>query len=70
MDDLWLTETCGLATVAFPDEMCMVGTVSSPFVHTELRLEEVLDMGYDRLAYPPRGEICVRGKAPFAGYYT
>ncbi|KAJ0514517.1 putative long-chain-fatty-acid--CoA ligase [Helianthus annuus] len=65
-----LTETCGLATVAFPDEMCMVGTVGSPFVYTELRLEEVLDMGYDPLAYPPRGEICVRGKAPFAGCYT
>ncbi|KAI3741734.1 hypothetical protein L1987_59408 [Smallanthus sonchifolius] len=64
-----LTETCGLATVAFPDEMCMVGTVGSPFVYTELRLEEVPDMGYDPLAYPPRGEICIRGKTPFAGYY-
>lgn len=64
-----LTETCGLATVAFPDQMCMVGTVGSPFVYTELRLEEVPEMDYDPLAYPPRGEICIRGKTPFAGYY-
>lgn len=27
-----LTETCGLATIGFPDEMCMIGTVGSPFV--------------------------------------
>ncbi|KAD3068719.1 hypothetical protein E3N88_36599 [Mikania micrantha] len=64
-----LTETSGLATFAFPDQMCLVGTVGSPFVYAELRLEEVPEMGYDPLANPPRGEICIRGKAPFAGYY-
>ncbi|XP_023756261.1 long chain acyl-CoA synthetase 1 [Lactuca sativa] len=64
-----LTETCGLAAVAYPYEMSMVGSVGPPFVYTELRLEEVADMGYDPLAYPPRGEICVRGKSCFAGYY-
>ncbi|XP_071716378.1 long chain acyl-CoA synthetase 1-like isoform X2 [Rutidosis leptorrhynchoides] len=64
-----LTETCGLATLGFPDEICMIGTVGSPFVYTELRLEQVSDMGYDPLANPPRGEICVRGKTSFAGYY-
>ncbi|XP_071738348.1 long chain acyl-CoA synthetase 1-like [Rutidosis leptorrhynchoides] len=64
-----LTETCGLATLGFPDEMCMIGTVGSPFVYTELRLEEVSDMGYDPLANPPRGEICVKGKTSFVGYF-
>lgn len=64
-----LTETCGLAAVAFPDEMCMVGTVGCPFVYTELRLEEVSEMGYDPLADPPRGEICLKGKTCFSGYY-
>lgn len=47
----------------------MIGTVGSPFVYSELRLEEVPDMGYNPLADPPRGEICVRAKTKFAGYY-
>ncbi|KAI3679081.1 hypothetical protein L6452_38389 [Arctium lappa] len=64
-----MTETCGLATLGFPDEMCMLGTVGSAFVYTELRLEEVPEMGYDPLADPPRGEICVKGKTSFVGYY-
>uniref|UniRef100_M1AI81 Long-chain-fatty-acid CoA ligase n=1 Tax=Solanum tuberosum TaxID=4113 RepID=M1AI81_SOLTU len=64
-----LTETCGLATIGHPDEMCMLGTVGPPFVFTEVRLEEVPEMGYDPLADPPRGEICVRGRTTFAGYY-
>ncbi|KAK3034642.1 hypothetical protein RJ639_033597 [Escallonia herrerae] len=64
-----LTETCGLATIGFPDEMGMLGTVGSAFVYAELRLEEVPEMGYSPLADPPRGEICVRGKTAFAGYY-
>ncbi|KAL8094454.1 long chain acyl-CoA synthetase 1-like [Apium graveolens] len=64
-----LTETCGLASIGFPDEMCMIGTVGSAFVYSELRLEEVPDMGYNPLADPPRGEICVRAKSKFAGYY-
>lgn len=64
-----LTENCGLATVGFPDEMSMLGTVGPPFVYSELRLEEVPEMGYDPLGNPPRGEICLRGKAAFAGYY-
>ncbi|KAG5514111.1 hypothetical protein RHGRI_035494 [Rhododendron griersonianum] len=64
-----LTETCGLTTVGFPDEMSLLGTVGSAFVSSELRLEEVPEMGYDPLGDPPRGEICVRGKTAFAGYY-
>ncbi|CAK9152867.1 unnamed protein product [Ilex paraguariensis] len=64
-----LTETCGLTTLGFPDEMCMLGTVGSAFVYTEVRLEEVPEMGYNPLEDPPRGEICVRGKTGFSGYY-
>lgn len=64
-----MTETCGLATLGFPDEMSMLGAVGSPFVYTDMRLEEVPEMGYDPLADPPRGEICLRGKTSFAGYY-
>ncbi|VFQ73854.1 unnamed protein product [Cuscuta campestris] len=64
-----LTETCGLTTICYPDEMCMLGTVGSPFVYTEIRLEEVAEMGYNPLGEPSRGEICVKGKTNFAGYY-
>ncbi|XP_057483531.1 long chain acyl-CoA synthetase 1-like isoform X2 [Actinidia eriantha] len=64
-----LTETCGLATNGFPDEMSMLGTVGPPFMYSELRLEEVPEMGYNPLGNPPRGEICMRGKSTFAGYY-
>lgn len=64
-----MTETCGLATLGFPDEMSMLGAVGSAFVYTDLRLEGVPEMGYDPLADPPRGEICLRGKTTFAGYY-
>ncbi|THG19818.1 hypothetical protein TEA_018572 [Camellia sinensis var. sinensis] len=63
-----LTETCGLATIGFPDEMCMIGTIGSPFVYSELRLEEVPEMGYNPLGDPSCGEICVRGKTTFTGY--
>lgn len=58
-----------MATLGYPDEMSMIGTVGSPFVYSELRLEEVPDMGYNPFADPSRGEICVRGKSKFAGYY-
>ncbi|CAN1341021.1 Long chain acyl-CoA synthetase 1 [Linum perenne] len=64
-----LTETCGPATLGFPDEMCMMGAVGSPAVYNEIRLEEVADMGYHPLGNPPCGEICVRGKSMFSGYY-
>ncbi|KAK9282252.1 hypothetical protein L1049_005166 [Liquidambar formosana] len=64
-----LTETCGLATVGFPDEMCMVGTVGTVSVYSEMRLEEVPEMGYNPIGDPSRGEICVRGKTLFSGYH-
>ncbi|XP_048231197.1 long chain acyl-CoA synthetase 1 isoform X2 [Ricinus communis] len=64
-----LTETCGPVTIGFPDEMCMMGAVGAVCVCNELRLEEVPEMGYNPLGNPPRGEICVRGKTLFSGYY-
>ncbi|KAL9318816.1 hypothetical protein ACSQ67_015333 [Phaseolus vulgaris] len=64
-----LTETCGPTTLGFPDEMCMVGTVGAVSIYNEIRLEEVPEMGYNPLETPPCGEICVRGKTVFSGYY-
>lgn len=64
-----LTESSGLSSIGFPDEMCMIGTVGASFVYNEICLEEVPEMGYDPLGEPSRGEICLRGKVPFAGYY-
>jgi long-subunit acyl-CoA synthetase (AMP-forming) len=64
-----LTETCGPATLGFPDEMCMLGTVGTTAVYNELRLEEVPEMGYNPLGEPPCGEICVRGKSVFSEYH-
>ncbi len=48
--------------------MSLVGTVGVAATYTELRLEEVPEMGYNPLGTPSRGEICVRGNF-FTGYY-
>ncbi|WOL10254.1 long chain acyl-CoA synthetase 1 isoform X1 [Canna indica] len=64
-----LTETCGVSTVGFPDDMSLIGTVGIAATYSEVRLEEVPELGYDPLATPSRGEICVRGKTLFSGYY-
>ncbi|KAM7274712.1 hypothetical protein ACFE04_016578 [Oxalis oulophora] len=64
-----LTESCGAATIGYPDEMSMIGTAGPVGVFNDIRLEEVSEMGYDPLGNPPRGEICLRGKCLFSGYY-
>ncbi|RDX61595.1 Long chain acyl-CoA synthetase 1 [Mucuna pruriens] len=64
-----LTETCGPTTLCFPDEMCMLGTVGAVSTYNEIMLKEVPEMGYNPLETPPCGEICVRGKTVFTGYY-
>lgn len=64
-----LTETSGLSALCFPDDMSLLGTVGAPFVYTEMRLEEVPEMGYNPLSDPPCGEICVRGRTVFHGYH-
>ncbi|CAI9101131.1 OLC1v1038389C1 [Oldenlandia corymbosa var. corymbosa] len=64
-----LTETCAGSFVARPDELSMVGTVGPPLPIVDVCLESVPEMGYDALASTPRGEICIRGKCLFSGYY-
>ncbi|KAL7121545.1 hypothetical protein ACP275_02G188500 [Erythranthe tilingii] len=64
-----LTETCAGSFVALPDELTMIGTVGPPLPGIDICLESVPDMGYDALTVTPRGEICVRGKCVFSGYY-
>ncbi|KAH7676375.1 Long-chain-fatty-acid--CoA ligase protein [Dioscorea alata] len=64
-----LTETCGPSTAGLPDEMTMVGAVGVPSAYVDLRLEAVPEMGYDPLGIPSRGEVCIRGKTVFTGYY-
>ncbi|KAG6489441.1 hypothetical protein ZIOFF_050710 [Zingiber officinale] len=64
-----LTETCGVSTVGVPDDMSLVGTVGIAATNTEVRLEEVPEVGYDPLSTPSCGEVCVRGTTIFTGYY-
>ncbi|KAG2375603.1 Long chain acyl-CoA synthetase [Vigna angularis] len=64
-----LTETCAGTFVSLPNEMEMLGTVGPPVPNVDVCLESVPEMGYDALASTPRGEICVKGKTLFSGYY-
>ncbi|KAJ9525357.1 hypothetical protein QJQ45_003248 [Haematococcus lacustris] len=64
-----LTETCAASFISYPYAIDQAGTVGPPMPHTELRLEAVPEMGYDPLGSPPRGEVCIRSKAQFQGYY-
>ncbi|KAL5655568.1 hypothetical protein ACJX0J_034887, partial [Zea mays] len=51
-----LTETLEPSTVCYIDDMALVGSAGVP-------------MGYDPLGVPSHGEICIRGKYLFSGYY-
>ncbi|XVF53064.1 hypothetical protein PTKIN_Ptkin05aG0069500 [Pterospermum kingtungense] len=64
-----LTESCAGTFVSLPNELSMLGTVGPPVPNVDVRLESVPEMGYDALASIPRGEICIRGKTLFSGYY-
>lgn len=64
-----LTETCGGSFVSLPNEHAMLGTVGPPVPNIDVCLQSVPEMGYDALASTPRGEICLRGKTLFLGYY-
>ncbi|KAJ0986188.1 hypothetical protein J5N97_004544 [Dioscorea zingiberensis] len=64
-----LTETCAGTFVSLPNELSMLGTVGPPVPNVDVCLESVPEMNYDALAAVPRGEICVRGKTLFSGYY-
>ncbi|KAK1376630.1 Long-chain-fatty-acid--CoA ligase [Heracleum sosnowskyi] len=64
-----LTETCGGSFVQQLHEVAMIGTVGPPLPSVDVCLESVPDMEYDALASIPRGEICIRGRTLFSGYY-
>ncbi|KAL5167997.1 Long chain acyl-CoA synthetase 4 [Glycine soja] len=64
-----LTETCAGTFVSLPNEIEMLGTVGPLVPNVDVCLESVPDMGYNALATTPRGEICLKGKTLFAGYY-
>ncbi|XP_058069169.1 probable CoA ligase CCL6 [Magnolia sinica] len=64
-----LTESCAGCFTSVANVFSMMGTVGVPVTTIEARLESVPDMGYDALAAVPRGEICLRGKTLFSGYY-
>ncbi|KAL0464907.1 UNVERIFIED_CONTAM: Long chain acyl-CoA synthetase 4 [Sesamum latifolium] len=65
-----LTETCAASFVARPDDLAMINTVGPPLPVVDICLESVPEMGYDALSRTtPRGEICIRGKCLFSGYY-
>lgn len=55
--------------MSIPNELQMIGTVGPPVPNVDIRLESVPEMGYDALGSNPRGEICIRGKTLFSGYY-
>ncbi|BDA46672.1 Long chain acyl-CoA synthetase 3 [Coccomyxa sp. Obi] len=63
-----LTETCAASFIALPQQDNS-GTVGPPTACVELRFEGSEELGYDPLANPPRGEICLRGPIVFDGYY-
>ncbi|KAI4372100.1 hypothetical protein MLD38_010379 [Melastoma candidum] len=69
MQGYGLTETCAGTFVSLPNEMSMLGSVGPPVPNVDVCLESVPEMGYDALAATPRGEVCVRGKTLFSGYY-
>ncbi|XP_074264987.1 long chain acyl-CoA synthetase 4-like [Silene latifolia] len=64
-----LTETCAGTFASVPNELQMLGTVGPPVPNVDVCLESVPDMGYDALASTPRGEVCIRGKTLFSGYF-
>ncbi|GKD26908.1 hypothetical protein Tco_1233122 [Tanacetum coccineum] len=45
-----MTQTCSLAALGYPDEMCMAEAVGSGFVYTDFRQREVLEIAYDPMA--------------------
>lgn len=64
-----LTESCAGTFVSLPNQLAMLGTVGPPVPNVDVRLESVPEMNYDALSDTPRGEICIKGKTLFSGYY-
>lgn len=64
-----LTETCAGSFSTLANVFSMIGKVGPPVTVIETKLKSVPEMGYDALSKTPRGEICIRGKTLFSGYY-
>eukprot|EP00850_Spirogloea_muscicola_P001110 SM000004S14980 [mRNA] locus=s4:490198:504514:- [translate_table: standard] len=64
-----LTESCAGSFISYPNLVEQAGTVGPPLPNLEVRLESVPEMNYDALGTPSRGELCLRGKSLFNGYY-
>ena len=63
-----LTETCAASAVTnYWDNQ--LGRVGPPLVCNEYKLVDVPDMNYFTTDAKPRGELCIRGKNVFKGYY-
>jgi long-chain acyl-CoA synthetase len=62
------TETAGIGTVTGLGET-VAGHVGPPILCNEICLEDVPEMNYYHTDDPPRGEILIRNKYPFKGYF-
>jgi long-chain acyl-CoA synthetase len=63
-----LTETAAALTVTYPQDLT-IGHVGPPSPWAEIRLKSVPEMGYLVSDEFPRGEVQVRGKGVFKGYF-
>lgn len=64
-----LTESCAASFIQVPNLISNHGTVGPPLPNIDVRLESVPELGYNALGDTQRGEICLRGKTMFSGYY-
>lgn len=64
-----LTESCAASFIAAPDTYTQAHTIGPPQPVVEFAVESVPEMGYDSAGAPARGELLLRGRCLFAGYY-
>jgi long-chain acyl-CoA synthetase len=72
-----MTETTGGISITYEEDITVTGHVGGPLPVCEVKLVDVVDMGYlhsdsvhnQTRRCDGRGEICVRGPGVFQGYY-